>query len=69
MQVSASDLNNTSQQTLIEAFPPVLVLHLNHVAEDGTTKTEESVQFTSKLNIPLGTFFAFLAATESENTS
>ncbi|KAI0267533.1 hypothetical protein BGY98DRAFT_408494 [Russula aff. rugulosa BPL654] len=56
-QVSVSGLGNASQQVLIEALPPVLVLHLNRVRYDATaggiTKIGKSIQFGPELEIPL----------------
>ena len=73
MQVSASGLGNASQQVLIAALPPVLVLHLNRVRYDtavgGITKIGKSIQLAPELEIPLGTLFTFLVAAEAENTS
>jgi hypothetical protein len=63
VQISASGLGNASQQVLIEALPPVLVLHLNRVRYDaaagGITKIGKSIQFAPELEIPLGTIFTF----------
>ncbi len=57
---------------LIEALPPVLVLHLNRVRYDaaagGITKIKKSIRFGPDLEIPLGTIFTFLAAPETEIT-
>ena len=55
-----------SQQVLIEALPPVLVLHLKRFLYDKTTnstlKTKKSVQFGRELEIPPGTiFFSFVS--------
>jgi hypothetical protein len=70
-RLSASNLGNTSQQVLIEALPPVLALHLDHVrynvAAGGITKIGKSIHFAPELEIPLGTIFTFLAATEVGN--
>ena len=48
---------------LIEALPPVLVLHLKRFLYDTTTrgvvKIGKSVQFTPELEIPLGTCLSF----------
>ena len=60
-QVSASGSGNASQQVLIEALPPVLVLHLNRVRYDATaggiTKIGKMIQFGPELEIPLGNDF------------
>ena len=67
MQVGASGLgNDTSQQVLIEALPPVLVLHINRVRYDasesggGITKIGKSIQLAPEIEIPLGMIFTFL---------
>ena len=56
---------------LIEALPPVLVLHLKRFRYDaaagGVIKIGKPVQFPSQLEIPLGMIFTFLAAAEAEN--
>ena len=65
MQVSTTGLDNASQQVLIEALPPVLVLHLNRVQYDaaagGIMKIGKSIQLEPELEIPLGTIFTFIA--------
>lgn len=57
VQVGPSDSSEASQQVLIEALPPVLVLHLKRFLYDTTTrgvvKIGKSVQFTPELEIPL----------------
>jgi hypothetical protein len=72
VQVGASGLGNASQQVLIEALPPVLVLHLNRVRYDaaagGLMKIGKSIQFGPDLEIPLGTIFSFVAIADAENT-
>jgi hypothetical protein len=72
-QISASGLGNASQQVLVEALPPVLVLHLNRVRYDAAagsiTKIGKSIQLAPELEIPLGTISTFLApAAEAKNT-
>ena len=56
---------------VIEALPPVLVLHLNRVRYDvatgGIMKIGKSIRFGPDLEIPLGTIFTFLAAAKAEN--
>jgi ubiquitin carboxyl-terminal hydrolase 10 len=56
-------LGNASQQVLVNALPPVLVLHLNRVQYDaaagGITKIGKSIQFGPELKIPLGKRFSF----------
>ena len=72
-QVSASGLGNASQQVLLDALPPVLVLHLNRFRYDavagGIMKIDNSIQFAPELKIPLGNIFFFLATVKAENTS
>jgi len=57
VQVGPSDSSEASQQVLIEALPPVLVLHLKRFLYDttarGVVKIGKSVQFTPELEIPL----------------
>ena len=69
MQVGTSGLSNASQQVLIEALPPVLVLHLDRVRYDATAggimKIGKFIQLAPELEIPLGTIFTFLAAAEN----
>ena len=52
---------------LIEALPPVLVLHLKRFRYDaaagGVVKIGKRVQFPPKLDIPFGTLFIFTPAT------
>ena len=64
MQVSPSGPSKatTEQVTaLIEALPPVLVLHLKRFVFDagigGVVKVGKTIQFTLELEIPLGTNF------------
>ena len=59
---------------LIEAFPPVLVLHLKRFQYDeaagGVIKIGKPVQFSPELDIPFGTLFVFTPATaKTENIS
>jgi hypothetical protein len=71
VQVGSSDSSEASQQVLIEALPPVLVLHLKRFLYDttarGVVKIGKSVQFTPELEIPLGTCFFFFFSIEAEN--
>jgi hypothetical protein len=78
MQDGRSGSSDASQQMLIEALPPILVLHLKRFRYDddaaagGITKIGKFIRFGPDLEIPLGTIFtsAFsLAATEAEDTS
>jgi ubiquitin carboxyl-terminal hydrolase 10 len=54
--------NEASQLVLIEALPPVLVLHLKRflydAATNGINKISKPVQFAPELEIPLGTIFS-----------
>ena len=64
MEVGPSGSSEASQQVLIEALPPVLVLHLKRFLYDttarGAVKIGKPVQFTPDLEIPLGTCLPFL---------
>ena len=46
---------------LLEALPPVLILHLERflydAAADGMIKISKPIQFAPELEIPLGTIF------------
>ena len=70
MQDGPSGLSDVSQQMLIEALPPVLVLHLNRVRYDATAgglmKIGKSIRFGPELEIPLGTVFIFVAIADAE---
>jgi ubiquitin carboxyl-terminal hydrolase 10 len=61
LQVGQSGSNEASQQVLLEALPPVLVVHLKRIlydsATDGTNKTSKPVRFAPELEIPPGTIF------------
>lgn len=61
MQVGPSGSSEASQQVLIEALPPILVLHLKRFLYDtaarGVVKVGKPVQFGPDLDIPLGAFF------------
>jgi ubiquitin C-terminal hydrolase len=63
MQDSPSGLSDARQQLLIEALPPVLILHLKRFRHDavagGAIKISKPVQFSSELEIPLGKPFVF----------
>jgi hypothetical protein len=65
VQVGPSGSNEASQQVLIEALPPILVLHLKRFLYDtaarGVVKVGKPVQFGPDLDIPLGAFFMFLS--------
>jgi Ubiquitin carboxyl-terminal hydrolase len=75
MQDGPSVLSDASQQMLIEALPPVLVLHLKRFQYDAATgsviKIGKYVHFSPELEIPLGTHFIFTpaAAAETEDIS
>ena len=71
---SGSSDSDASQQMLIEALPPVLVLHLKRFRYDaaagGVVKISKPVQFPPELDIPFGTLFIFTPATaETEDIS
>jgi len=57
VQVGPSGSNEASQQVLIEALPPILVLHLKRFLYDtaarGVVKVGKPVQFGPDLDIPL----------------
>ena len=64
VQLSPAGFGEASHQVLIEALPPVLVLHLKRfrydVAEGGIVKISKPVMFAPELQIPLGTNFSLL---------
>ena len=64
---SGSSDSDMSQQMLIEALPPVLVLHLKRFRYDatagGAVKIGKPVQISPELDIPFGTLFIFTPAT------
>jgi hypothetical protein len=66
MQGGSSGLSNASQQMLIEALPPGLVLHFKRFRYDaaagGVIKICKPVQFSPELEIPFGTLFIFIPA-------
>jgi ubiquitin carboxyl-terminal hydrolase 10 len=71
MQDGPSGVSDASQQLLIEALPPVLVLHLKRFRYDtavgGVIKIGKPVHFSPELEIPLGKLFIFIpAAAETE---
>jgi ubiquitin carboxyl-terminal hydrolase 10 len=65
VQVGQSNSSKASEQVLLEALPPVLVLHLKQflhdAATDGINNISKPVQFTPELEIPAGTIFSFLS--------
>ena len=65
IQLGLSGVGEAIQQVLIEAFPPVLVLHLKRflydVDADGIVKISKHVQFGSELEIPPGTKFSSIS--------
>ena len=66
--------SDASQQMLIEALPPVLVLHLKRFRYDeaagGVTKIGKPVQFFPEFDIPFGMLFIYNpAAAKTENIS
>ena len=72
VQRGPTDLGDSSHQVLIEALPPILVLHLKRFRYDaaagGVNKIGKSIQFASELEIPLGMIFTFLAAAGADGT-
>jgi ubiquitin carboxyl-terminal hydrolase 10 len=69
-----SGFADASQQMLIEALPPVLVLHLKRFQYDaaagGVIKIGKAVQFSSEIEIPFGMPFVFTPAlAEADYTS
>ena len=67
---------DASQQMLIEALPPVLVLHLKRFRYDaaagGVIKIGKPVQFFPEFDIPFGIRMLFIydpAAAKTENIS
>ena len=65
VQLGPSDLGEASQQVLLEALPPVLMLHLKRflydMAADGIVKIDKPVQFAPELDIPIGMIFSFVS--------
>ena len=59
MQLGQSSSTDASQQVLLEALPPTLVLHLERFLYDAATdrlsKITKPVQFAPELEIPPGT--------------
>ena len=64
MPVSQSGSNDASQEILLDALPPVLVLHLERflydATADGIVKISKPVKFVPELEIPTGTLFSFV---------
>jgi ubiquitin carboxyl-terminal hydrolase 10 len=64
VQLGLSEFGEQSRQVLIEALPPVLVLHLKRFLYDvdtgGIVKISKHVQVGPELEIPLGTYFFFV---------
>jgi hypothetical protein len=58
---------------LLEALPPVLVLHLerflHQTVVDGMNKIDKPIQFAPELEIPIGTIlpFVFLVLSKANN--
>jgi ubiquitin carboxyl-terminal hydrolase 10 len=67
VQLGPSDFGETNQQVLVEALPPVLVLHLKRFLYDAAVgvivKISKPVQFASGLEIPLGRISSFVSGT------
>jgi ubiquitin carboxyl-terminal hydrolase 10 len=70
VQVGQSGLSQASQEVLLEALPPVLVVHLKRfmydAAADGITKTSKPVRFAPELEILPGTIFPFFSLPVSQ---
>jgi hypothetical protein len=64
-EVGQSSSSDASQQVLLEALPPVLILHLERflydAAMDSINKISKPVQFMPELEIPPGTGFSFIS--------
>jgi hypothetical protein len=63
VQVELSGPSKASQQVtvLIEALPPVLIVHLkDNTAAGGVVKNRKPVKISPELEIPPGTFLFFL---------
>ena len=73
VQVEPSDPSKASQRVtvLIEALPPVLVVHLKRFLYDtvvgGVVKNRKPVQFSPELEIPPGTFFSLPRGFKAED--
>ena len=69
VELDQSGFREASQQVLINALPPVLVLHVKRflcdVAAGGMFKISKHVQFAPELEIPLGTIFCFVSAVQA----
>ena len=65
VQLGLSGVGSESQQVLIEALPPVLVLHLKRflydASADGIVKISKPVRFAPELEIPLGMISSFVS--------
>ena len=65
VQLAPAGFSEASQQVLIEALPPLLVLHfkrfLYDVDADGIVKISKHVQFGPELEIPPGKIFSFVS--------
>ena len=65
VQVGQSSSSEASQQVLLEALPPVLILHLERflydAATDSINKISKPVQVMPELEIPPGTGFSFIS--------
>jgi hypothetical protein len=62
VQVGQSSSSEASQQVLLEALQPILILHLERflydAVTDGINKISKPVQFMPELEIPPGTGFS-----------
>jgi ubiquitin carboxyl-terminal hydrolase 10 len=61
VQVGQSSPSEASQQVLLKALPPILVLHLKRFLYDvAMDEINKPIQFASELEIPQGTTFSVL---------
>jgi ubiquitin carboxyl-terminal hydrolase 10 len=65
VQIGHSSSRKATQQVLLEALPPILVLHLERfvydAASEGINRMSKPVQFGPELEIPFGTTFSFVS--------
>ena len=70
VQVGQSSSSMASQQVLLDALPPVLVLHLERFVYDATAggmaKINKPIEFSPELEIPPGMTFSFLSLVVAE---
>jgi ubiquitin carboxyl-terminal hydrolase 10 len=62
--LSQTSSNDASQEILLDALPPVLVLHLERflydVTADGIVKISKPIELAPELEIPLGAIISFV---------